>query len=150
MISIYAISFVFPYINSAIANVILMSLCGSFLMIAMGMNQITSTVMIADVVDYGEYKTGIRSDSIMISVQTLLLKVSAAIAVLIIGIGVAVAQLPQIDLMTNEFSGEVTNKMLVILRTFMFIVPLPLIPIGYIYYKNNYMQNSTYILTSSV
>ena len=112
MISIYAISFVFPYINSAIANVILMSLCGSFLMIAMGMNQITSTVMIADVVDYGEYKTGIRSDSIMISVQTLLLKVSAAIAVLIIGIGVAVAQLPQIDLMTNEFSGEVTNKCL--------------------------------------
>lgn len=138
MISIYAISFVFPYINSAIANVILMSLCGSFLMIAMGMNQITSTVMIADVVDYGEYKTGIRSDSIMISVQTLLLKVSAAIAVLIIGIGVAVAQLPQIDLMTNEFTGEVTNKMLVILRTFMFIVPLPLIPIGYIYYKKKY------------
>ena len=28
--------------------------------------------------------------------------------------------------------------MLVILRTFMFIVPLPLIPIGYIYYKKKY------------
>ena len=144
MAFIFAIYFAFPGIGIPIANVILLSIAGSSLMLANGMNQITSMVMITDVVDYGEYKTGNRSDSLVISLQTLILKASAAFAMLILGIGVAVSDLPTIDLMTNTFSGEVTDKALFILRSFMFLLPLPLMPIGLIIYSRTYKLHGKY------
>lgn len=144
MAFIFGIYFIFPSIGIPIANVILLSIAGSSLMLANGMNQITSMVMITDVVDYGEYKTGVRSDSLVISLQTLLLKASVAIAMLVLGIGVAVANLPTIDLATNTFSGEVTQKALLILRSFMFLLPLPLMPIGLIIYSKTYKLHGKY------
>lgn len=138
MAFIFGIYFAFPSIGIPIANVILLSIAGSSLMLANGMNQITSMVMITDVVDYGEYKSGVRSDSLVISLQTLILKASAAVAMLVLGIGVAISDLPTIDLMTNTFNGEVTNKALFILRSFMFLLPLPLMPIGLIIYSKTY------------
>jgi melibiose permease len=144
MAFIFGIYFAFPGIGIPIVNVILLSIAGSSLMLANGMNQITSMVMITDVVDYGEYITGKRSDSLVISLQTLILKASAAFAMLILGIGVAVSDLPTIDLMTNTFTGEVTDKALFILRSFMFLLPLPLMPIGLIIYSRTYKLHGKY------
>lgn len=79
-----------------ILNTVLVALSGAFLMTASGVNQIGSTVMIADIVDYGEWKTGKRGDSVMFSVQTLITKFAGAIAALILGIGIAVSGLPTI------------------------------------------------------
>ncbi len=77
-------------------NTVLVALSGAFLMTALGVNQIGSTVMIADIVDYGEWKTGKRGDSVMFSVQTLITKFAGALAALILGIGIAVSGLPTI------------------------------------------------------
>ena len=63
---------------------------------------------------------------------------------LILGIGVAVSDLPTIDLMTNTFTGEVTDKALFILRSFMFLLPLPLMPIGLIIYSRTYKLHGKY------
>lgn len=142
LIAMFFVSYLFG--NNKLLNVILFSFAASFMMIANGVNQISSMVMITDVVDYGEFKTGVRSDSIMISVQTLLLKVSGALAMLVLGIGVFISGLPTINLLTNTFSGEVTDKMLTILRAFMFLAPLPLMPVGYIYYKKKYKLYGDY------
>lgn len=79
-----------------ILNTVLVALSGACLMLANGMNQIGSTVMIADVVDYGEYKTGKRGDSVIFSVQTLLTKFAAAVAMLILGLGITAAGLPSV------------------------------------------------------
>lgn len=130
--------------TNRLVNVIIISLAGSCLMTANGVNQISSMVMIADVVDYGEYKLGVRSDSAMMSMQTMLLKISGALAMLVLGIGVYVSGLPAIDLLTNTFSGEVTSTMLTVLRVFMFLIPAPLMPIGLIYYKKTYRLNGAY------
>ncbi len=78
-------------------NAVLIALSGASLMLASGMNQIGSTVMIADVVDYGEYKTGKRGDSVIFSVQTLIGKFAGAIAMLILGLGISAAELPTIS-----------------------------------------------------
>lgn len=94
-------------------NSVLVALSGAFLMTACGINQIGSTVMIADVADYGEYKTGKRSDSVIFSIQTFITKLAAAIAMLILGIGISVAHLPTIsdvpivDKDTGEYYGTV-------------------------------------------
>ncbi len=78
-------------------NAIAIALSGTFVMLSSGMNQIGSTVMIADITDYGEYKTGKRADSIMFSVSTLIQKIAGAMAMLILGIGISVAGLPTIS-----------------------------------------------------
>ncbi len=78
-------------------NAVLIAVSGAFLMLASGMNQIGSTVMIADITDYSEYKTGRRADSVMFSVSTLITKAAAAVAMLILGIGISVAGLPTVS-----------------------------------------------------
>ncbi len=131
-------------------NVILVALVGAFLMTSNGLNQIGSTVMIADVVDYGEWKNGQRSDSVIFSVQTLLTKFAGAIAMLIIGIGIKAAHLPSItqswDESTKTFfyqfisenNEQITTGALDILRVFMFLVPIPLVLLGYAVYRKKY------------
>ncbi|MBQ7957602.1 MAG: MFS transporter [Clostridia bacterium] len=95
-------------------NTVLVALSGAFLMTASGLNQIGSTVMIADIVDYGEWKTGKRGDSVMFSVQTLILKFAGAIASLILGIGISVSGLPTVtDLpVIDAETGAVANVQL--------------------------------------
>lgn len=136
-------------------NTLVVALAGAFLMTANGLNQIGSTVMIADVVDYGEWKTGKRADSVIFSVQTLLTKFAGAIAMLILGIGIKVAGLPNVIEKMNDqgqwaqfFADDGGNVLsatdfadgsaLTILRTFMFLVPIPLCIIGYLIYKKKY------------
>ncbi len=99
VISYILMFFIFFFLKEGnyFLNAVLIALSGAFLMLASGMNQIGSTVMIADITDYGEYKTGKRADSIMFSVQTLITKISTAIAMLILGIGISVAGLPTIS-----------------------------------------------------
>jgi melibiose permease len=131
-------------------NVIVVALAGAFLMTSNGLNQIGSTVMIADVADYGEWKTGRRSDSILFSVQTLLLKLAGAVAMLILGIGIKVAKLPSVTQRFNEETGAfdyefignggegLSTGALNILRVFMFLVPIPLCIWGWWIYKKKY------------
>ena len=47
----------------------------------------STTVMLADVVDYGEYKLGTRNESIIFSCQTLLVKSASAFSGWAIGVG---------------------------------------------------------------
>lgn len=131
-------------------NVVIVAIAGAFLMTSNGLNQIGSTVMIADVVDYGEYLNGKRGDSIIFSVQTLLTKFASAIAMLLLGIGIKVADLPQIVSKWNESTetyeqiadvangGVLNADSLTILRVFMFLIPIPICLIGYIVYKKKY------------
>lgn len=128
-----------------ILNILLFSIPGSFLNIANGVGTVCSTVMVADISDYHQYKTGQRLDSVMFSVQTLITKVSQAVVSLIIGFGLTVSGLPAMEQTMNElgetvstFSGAVTEPMLLILRGFMFLLPVPLVIIGYIIYKKHY------------
>ena len=135
-------------------NVVIVAIAGAFLMTSNGLNQIGSTVMIADVVDYGEYLNGKRGDSIIFSVQTLLTKFAGAIAMLLLGIGIEIADLPQIISRWNAAAndgagvyeqiadtvngGTLTANSLTILRVFMFLIPIPICAIGYIVYKKKY------------
>ncbi len=99
IVSYVMMFFIFFFLKPGnyLLNAILIALSGAFLMLSNGLNQIGSTVMAADVVDYGEYKTGKRADSVIFSIQTLVTKFAGAIAMLILGLGIAAAQLPTIS-----------------------------------------------------
>ncbi|MGN1316349.1 MAG: MFS transporter [Acutalibacteraceae bacterium] len=97
-VSYLLLFFVFFFLKKGdlLLNTVVVALSGSLMMLASGMNQIGSTVMTADVIDYGEYKTGKRGDSLMFSINTLLTKFAGAVAMLILGMGIVVAGLPSI------------------------------------------------------
>ena len=54
--------------------------------IGFGLATVLTTVFLADTVDYGEYKTGSRNESVVFSMQTFVVKLASAVIVLIAGI----------------------------------------------------------------
>ena len=61
---------------------------------------VAETIMLADIVDYGEFKLGYRTDSIVFSMKSLLLKVAYSIQSLIIGAG----------LQLSHYDGELVKQ----------------------------------------
>lgn len=61
---------------------------------------VAETIMLADIVDYGEFKLGYRTDSIVFSMKSLLLKVAYSIQSLIIGAG----------LQLSHYNGALVEK----------------------------------------
>lgn len=55
---------------------------------ANGATYVQISIFVAGAVDYGEAKTGRREDSIVSSLQTLMVKISSAFAALLVGIGI--------------------------------------------------------------
>ena len=96
----------------------------------------SSTVMLADVVDYSEYKFGTRNESIIFSCQTLLVKSASALSGWLIGVGLAafgyVANAPQ------------TMTTMMGMRGLMFVLPAIFIGLCFIVYKKYYKITGDY------
>ncbi|KJR21320.1 melibiose:sodium transporter MelB [Vibrio navarrensis] len=72
------------------ANALMIGMAGAAIKFGVGIANALQTVMLADVVDYGEHKTGRRSESVIFSVQTMLVKFAGAAGGFIVGIGLSV------------------------------------------------------------
>lgn len=79
---------VFGYV--APTNIPLIIVCGLLFKFGSGLTLGATTVMLADVIDYGEVKLGTRNESIVASFQTLLVKTASAVAGWLIGVGLTI------------------------------------------------------------
>jgi melibiose permease len=108
----------------------LAGLAGAVLKFGGGIANGLSTVMLADVVDYGEYKTGQRSESIIFSVQTMLVKFAQALSGFFIGIGLSmIGYVPNVEQSESTIYG---------LRFMMIGTPFILIALSVWIYKMQY------------
>lgn len=108
----------------------MIGLAGAAIKFGVGTATVLSTVMTADVVDYGEYKTGRRSESIIVSVQTMLYKFSAAASGFVIGMGLSlVGYVPNVEQSAGTIMG---------LEFMMIGLPIPLIFISGLIYRCYY------------
>ncbi|MGL4569998.1 MAG: melibiose:sodium transporter MelB [Clostridium sp.] len=95
-----------------------------------------STVMLADIVDYGEYKLGSRNESIIFSAQTLLVKSASAVSGWLIGIGLAtVGYVPGVAQSSSTIFG---------MRVLMIGIPIIAVILMYTIYKTKYKINGEF------
>ncbi|WP_172379463.1 melibiose:sodium transporter MelB [Vibrio sp. Vb339] len=117
-------------------NGILVGIAGAALKFGGGLSNGLSTVMLADVVDYGEYKTGHRSESIIFSIQTMLVKFAGALSGFFVGIGLtAVGYVPNIEQSEETILG---------LRALMVGIPTLLVLLSAYIYQKTYRLNGEY------
>lgn len=96
-------------------NILPLGIAGLIVFMGLGASNVLTSVMLADAVDYGEYKLGHRNESLIFSMQTFLVKFASALSGLIAGIG--------LTLIGYQPSMAQTAKTLVGLRILMFAVP---------------------------
>lgn len=117
-------------------NALLVAICGIVAKLGSGLSLGISTVMLADVVDYGEYKFGSRNESVIFSVQTLLVKSASAVGGWLIGVGLTlVGYVANVQQSASAIMG---------IRSLMIVFPMLLSAIGYIIYKKYYKLNDEY------
>lgn len=108
-------------------NIVPLGLAGLIVFMGLGASNVLTTVMLADAVDYGEHKLGYRSESVVFSMQTFLVKFATAISGLISGVGLAI-----IGYRENVAQ---TAETLVGLRVLMFGIPPVFLVIAFFVYR---------------
>lgn len=143
--TVWRLACIFPLLSCVILLIsgifmpeshVLVGLSGALLKLGSGFSLAMATVMLADVVDYGEYKTGMRSESVIFSVQTMLVKAASAFAGFLIGIGLTI-----IGYVPNEVQdGDTIFGM----RVLMIGIPFILVAASFFIYRRYYKLNGQY------
>ena len=128
-ISGYAFLFVLGSLGSA--NVPLLGAAAFIIYIGFGLATVLTTVFLADSVDYGEWKTGQRNESVIFSMQTFVVKLASAISVLVAGVGVDVIGL-------DTEAATQTAGTLLGLRVLMILVPIAGLLVSITYFRKKY------------
>lgn len=108
-------------------NAILTAVAGILVKLGSGLQLGTATVILADVVDYGEYKFGTRNESVTFSIQTLMVKFSSAIGALLTGFA--------LDLTGYVPSAAQSTATIMGIRIIMIIIPIIFTGLSYMIYK---------------
>lgn len=99
--------------------------------IGVGCMFVSQTVMLADIVDYGEFRLGCRSESIVFSMKGFLQKIAYTIQAVIIALGLKV----------SRYDGSLPEQAALAKNTIsfiMFVVPPVLIALSFIVFRKKY------------
>ena len=124
---------VMPILNVEInTGFIIFAVAAFFTCIGIGAMFVSETVMLADVVDYGEFKLGYRTDSIVFSMKSFLLKVAYSIQGLIMGIGLEIGKYSTDEVLAQPESAKTAISVMA------FALPILLIAVSFTVYCTKY------------
>lgn len=119
-------------------NIILLSIAAIIIYYGFGLATVLTTIFLADSVDYGEWKTNNRNESVVFSMQTFVVQLASAISVFIAGIG--------LDLIKLDPKAEIqTEATLLGLRILMIIIPMIGLIVAILFFKKKYKLNEDYL-----
>ena len=118
-------------------NIPLIIVCGLLFKFGSGLTLGATTVMLADVIDYGEVKLGTRNESIVASFQTLLVKTASAVAGWLIGVGLTIVGYVQ-----NVPQTETT---IMGMRILMGVIPSIVTVLAFVIYVKGYKLDGSYM-----
>ena len=127
-----AVGFVCP------ENIVLTAISGIIVKTGTGLELGCATVFLSDVVDYGEYKLGTRNESVVFSLQTLIVKFTAALTSLFIGFALQ---------QTGYIPNSPDQSMLTMnsIRVLMCAVPALSMLTAYVIYKKAYKLSDSFM-----
>ena len=125
------------FISSISTNSVLLCMSGIIYNLGFALSSASTTVMLCDAVDYGEYKIGKRSESIIFSMQTFIVKFATAFSGLIVGIGLNI-----INYVPNAIQSTQT---IMGMKFIMFVVPSFLMLICLGVYMKFYKLNGEFM-----
>jgi melibiose permease len=94
------------------------------------------TIILSEVVDYGEYKLGTRNESILFSMQTFVVKFAGAFSGFVSGIGLTL-----IGYVANQKQTEGAEMGM---RIIMFLIPAILSALCFVIYRKGYKLTPEY------
>ena len=115
---------------------VLLCIAGGIYNLGFAFSSASTTVMLCDAVDYGEYKVGKRSESIVFSMQTFIVKFSTAFSGLIVGIG--------LNLINYVPNATQTAETILGMKIIMFVIPSILMMACLVVYLKYYKLNGEY------
>lgn len=115
-------------------NMLPIGIAGMLLFIGQAMIQLLMLMFLADTIEYGQWKTGKRNESIIFSVQPFINKIGGALATGIVTVTLIVSGIKAL----NGNADLVTPKSILIMKLSMMILPLIMIVLGYIIYLKKY------------
>ena len=128
LIALLVFGFVAP------TNIPLIVVCGLLFKFGSGLTLGATTVMLADVIDYGEIKLGTRNESIVASFQTLLVKTASAVAGWLIGVGLTIVGYVQ--------NVPQTPETIMGMRILMGVIPSIVTVLAFVIYVKGYKLDS--------
>jgi melibiose permease/lactose/raffinose/galactose permease len=123
----YIVFFVVPQ------NILLIGVAGVLIFVGEAFIQILMLMFLADTVEYGQWKSGKRNESITFSLQPFINKIGGAIANGVLGVTLVISGINE-----AESAAEVTTAGVLTLKTSMLILPLIIIAVGYFIYLAKY------------
>ncbi len=118
-------------------NIPIIIVCGILFKFGSGLTLGATTVMLADVIDYGEVKLGTRNESIVASFQTLLVKTASAVAGWLIGVGLTI-----VGFVANV---EQTPSTLMGMRVLIGVIPSVITVLAFVIYVKGYKLEGEYL-----
>ncbi len=121
-------------------NMIPIGIAGVLIFAGEAFIQLLMLMFLADTIEYGQWKSGKRNESVTFSIQPFINKIGGALANGILGVtlilsGINNAQVP----------GDVTAGGLWMMKASMFLIPLALIIVGYVIYVKKFkIDEKTY------
>ncbi len=127
-IFLFAVGYIAP------TNTILVGIASAIVNSGIGFMLVFITVILSEVVDYGEYKLGTRNESVLFSMQTFVVKFAGAFSGFLSGIG-----LKLIGYVANQEQTPFAENGM---RVIMFFIPAVLSALCFLIYKKGYKIDS--------
>ncbi len=118
-------------------SIIVIVIAALFLFVGQAFIQLLMLVFLADTIEYGQWKTGTRNESLTFSMQPLIQKIGGAISMGLVSIGLVISQIKVGDEVAVSISesGQTTVKI------FMIAMPVIFILAAYAIYKAKFKIN---------
>lgn len=116
---------------------------GAMVFVGQGFNMVLVTVLLADTVEYGELKTGKRSEAVVFSVQTFVVKLATGLSMGVVGLGLLLIGF-QADDVGDDLLPQ-SDSTIWGIRIMMFILPIfGMLVARYIFNKKHIIDEAKY------
>jgi melibiose permease len=129
--AIFGYGILFTLGTLKISNLVFLCIAAIIIYFGFGLATVLTTVFLADSVDYGEWKTKQRSESVIFSMQTFVVQLASAFSALIAGVGI---DLIKLDINASTQTASTLSGM----RIFMIIIPMIGLLLSILFFRRKY------------